>query len=147
MLCAELRKKVLRFAVQPENSLRKHADFFDKVGSFVKKRGDFFVFVVHFFDRPHRVRIPTAAFERIVPHFSSFRFDLSIFTFTLRRFSSRGHAPVRTSRSRMRTSPSFDFVCSPFTSLLTNSYRECCGEEIGELCVKALQVKPSPAMP
>ena len=48
MLCAELRKKVLRFAVQPENSLRKHADFFDKVGSFVAKRGDFFVFVAHF---------------------------------------------------------------------------------------------------
>ena len=50
------------------------------------------------------------------------------------------------SRSRTRTSPSSDFLCSPFTSLLTNSYREGCGEGNGELCVKALQVKPSHAM-
>ena len=61
-------------------------------------------------------------------------------------FSSRGHAPTHTSRSRTRTSPSSDFLCSPFTSLLTNSYREGCGEGNGELCVKALQVKPSHAM-
>ena len=48
MLCAELREKALHFVVPPENSLRKRDVFFEKVGRFVTKQGNFFVFVAHF---------------------------------------------------------------------------------------------------
>ncbi len=48
MLCAELREKALHFVVPPENPLRKRDVFFEKVGRFVTKQGNFFVFVAHF---------------------------------------------------------------------------------------------------
>ena len=132
-----------RAAWKPAAKTRR---LFRKSGEVRRKTRELFRLRCALFNRPHRVRPPSRQSTRIVPHFSTFRLALPIFTFTLRRFSSRGHAPAHTSRSRTRTSPSFDFLCSPFTSLLTNSYREGCGEGNGELCVKALQVKPSHAI-
>lgn len=146
MLCAELREKALHFVVPPENPLRKCDVFFEKVGRFVAKRGNFFVFVAHFSialtEFALRRGSRTESFRTFRPFVSPSRFSPS----PAEVFSSRGHAPTHTSRSRTRTSPSSDFLCSPFTSLLTSSYREGCGEGNGELCVKALQVKPSHAI-
>ena len=154
--CNEFRRPALCFV---QNFVKRHCTLScrlktrcENATSFSKKWGGSsqnkgtFSSSLRTFQSPSPSSPSVAAAERLVPHFSSFRLALSIFTFTLRRFSSRGHAPTHTSRSRTRTSPSSDFLCSPFTSLLTNSYREGCGEGNGELCVKALQVNPSHAM-
>ena len=68
----------------PENPLRKRDVFFEKVGRFVAKRGNFFVFVAHFSIALPEFASPPLLSNRIVPHFSTFRLALSIFTFTRR---------------------------------------------------------------
>lgn len=149
--CNEFRRPALRFV---QNFVKRHCTLscrlktrrlFRQSGEICRKTRELFRLRCALFNRPHRVRPPSRQSNRIVPHFSTFRLALSILPSPAAAFSSRGHAPTHTSRSRTRTSPSFDFLCSPFTSLLTNSYREGCGEGNGELCVKAVKVKPSHA--
>ena len=154
--CNEFRRPALRFV---PNFVKRHCTLScrlktrcENATSFSKKWGGLsqnegtFSSSLRTFQSPSPSSPSVAAAERLVPHFSTFRLALSILPSPAAAFSSRGHAPAHTSRSRTRTSPSFDFLCSPFTSLLTNSYREGCGEGSGELCVKALQVKPSHAI-
>ena len=154
--CNEFRRPALRFV---QNFVKRHCTLScrlknrcENATSFSKKWGGSsqnmgaFSSSLCTFQSPSPSSPSAAAAERLVPHFSTFRPALSILPSPAAAFSSRGHAPTHTSRSRMRTSPSFDFLCSPFTSLLTNSYREGCGEGNGELCVKDLQVKPSHAI-
>lgn len=153
--CNEFRRPALRFV---QNFVKRHCTLScrlktrcENATSFSKKWGGLsqnegtFSSSLRTFQSPSPSSPSVAAVE---PNRSAL-FDLSSrpldFTFTPAAFSSRGHAPTHTSRSRTRTSPSFDFLCSPFTSLLTNSYREGCGEGNGELCVKAVKVKPSHA--
>ena len=155
--CNEFRRPALRFV---QNFVKRHCtlscllktrcenatSFSKKWGGLSQNEGTFSSSLRTFQSpspslRPHRC-CRTESFRTFRPFVSPSRFSPS----PAEVFSSRGHAPAHTSRSRTRTSPSSDFLCSPFTSLLTNSYREGCGEGNGELCVKALQVKPSHAM-
>ena len=69
---AELRETELHFVVPPENPLRKRDVFFEKVGRFVTKQGNFFVFVAHFVERPIRGAMPPWRREKIAPRFRFF---------------------------------------------------------------------------
>ena len=146
--CNEFRRPALRFV---QNFVKRHCTLScllknccENATSFSKKWGGLsqnkgtFSSLLRTFQSPSPSSPSVAVAERLVPHFSTFCLALPILPSPAEVFSSRGHAPTHTSRSRMRTSPSSDFLCSPFTSLLTNSYRGGCGEGNGELCVKAL---------
>ena len=155
--CNEFRRPALRFV---QNFVKRHCtlscllknrcenatSFSKKWGGLSQNEGTFSsslrTFSIALTEFAFPPRLSNESFPTSRPFVSPSRFLPS----PAAAFSSRGHAPTHTSRSRTRTSPSSDFLCSPFTSLLTNSYREGCGEGNGELCVKALQVKPSHAM-
>jgi len=105
-----------RAAWKPAAKMRR---LFRKSGEVRHKTRELFRLRCALFNRPHRVRPPSRqpndSFRTSRPFVSPSRFSPSPAVV----FSSRGHAPTHTSRSRMRTSASFDFLCSPFTSIIT----------------------------
>ena len=154
--CNEFRRPALRFvqnfvkrsctlSCRPRTRCENATSFSKKWGGSSKNKGTFSSLLRTFpsalTEFALRRGSRTESFRTSRPLISPSRFYLH----PPRLFLSRTR-PTHTTRSRTRTSPSSDFLCSPFTSLLTNSYREGCGEGNGELCVKALQVKPSHAM-
>jgi len=87
--------------VPPENPLRKRDVFFEKVGRFVAKRGNFFVFVAHFSialtEFALRRGSRTESFRTFRPFVSPSRFSPSLFAaFPL------ADTPLHTRRDRVR---------------------------------------------